>query len=60
MRTTLSLDDNGAVLLGNLRKAQGLSLKQAVNMALPTGLRVDYTKSAANELWDRRLTLVDV
>jgi hypothetical protein len=39
LRTTLSLDDDVAVLLEKVRKAQGLSLKQAVNQALRTGLR---------------------
>jgi hypothetical protein len=39
MRTTLTLDDDVAVLLEKLRKTQGLSLKKAVNIALRTGLR---------------------
>jgi Arc/MetJ family transcription regulator len=39
MRTTLTLDDDVAVLLEKVRKAQGLSLKKAVNIALRTGLR---------------------
>lgn len=39
MRTTLSLDDDVAVLLEKIRKAKGLSFKQVVNMALRTGLR---------------------
>jgi hypothetical protein len=39
MRTTLSLEDDVAVLLEKVRQAKGLSLKQAVNMALRTGLR---------------------
>ena len=39
MRTTLSLDDDVAVLLEKVRKARGLSLKEIVNTALRTGLR---------------------
>jgi hypothetical protein len=39
MRTTLTLDDDVAVLLDRVRKARGLSLKKAVNIALRTGLR---------------------
>ena len=38
MRTTLSLDDDVAVLLEKVRKAKGLSFKQAVNEALRAGL----------------------
>lgn len=38
MRTTLSLDDDVAVLLEKVRKARGLSLKQIVNTALRAGL----------------------
>ena len=39
MRTTLSLDDDVAVLLEKVRKTRGLSLKEVVNIALRTGLR---------------------
>lgn len=39
MRTTLTLDDDVAGLLEKVRKARGLSLKKAVNIALRTGLR---------------------
>jgi hypothetical protein len=39
MRTTLSLDDDVAVLLEKVRKTRGLSLKEIVNIALRTGLR---------------------
>jgi Arc/MetJ family transcription regulator len=39
MRTTLTLDDDVAVLLERVRRARGLSLKKAVNIALRTGLR---------------------
>ena len=38
MRTTLTLDDDVAALLKEIRKAQGLSLKEAVNAALRSGL----------------------
>ena len=38
MRTTLSLDEDVAVLLEKVRKAKGLSFKQAVNEALRAGL----------------------
>jgi len=38
MRTTLSLDPDVAALLDKVRKAKGLSFKQAVNEALRTGL----------------------
>jgi hypothetical protein len=38
MRTTLTLDDDVAALLEEVRKAQGLSLKEAVNAALRSGL----------------------
>ena len=38
MRTTLSLDEDVAVLLDKVRKAKGLSFKQAVNEALRAGL----------------------
>jgi hypothetical protein len=39
MRTTLTLDDDVAALLGRVRAGQGLGLKQAVNEALRRGLR---------------------
>lgn len=39
MRTTLTLDDDVAVLLERVRKARGLSLKKAVNLALRAGLQ---------------------
>jgi hypothetical protein len=39
MRTTLSLDEDVAALLEKVRKAKGISFKQAVNEALRTGLR---------------------
>jgi len=39
MRTTLTLEDDVAILLEKVRKSRGLSLKRAVNMALRTGLR---------------------
>ena len=39
MRTTLTLDEDVAVLLEKVRKARGLSLKTVVNIALRTGLR---------------------
>jgi hypothetical protein len=39
MRTTLSLDDDVAVLIEKFRKAKGLSFKEVVNTALRTGLR---------------------
>ena len=38
MRTTLSLDPDVVALLETVRKASGLSFKQAVNQALRTGL----------------------
>jgi hypothetical protein len=38
MRTTLSLDPDVAALLEKVRKAKGLTFKQAVNEALRTGL----------------------
>jgi hypothetical protein len=46
MRTTLSLDDDVAVLLDKVRKAKGLSFKQAVNEALRVGLRHLTTRAA--------------
>ena len=39
MRTTLTLDDDVAVLVERLRKARGDSLKALVNAALREGLR---------------------
>lgn len=39
MRTTLTLDDDVAVLLERYRRAKGLGLKEAVNSALRQGLR---------------------
>ena len=39
MRTTLSLDDDVAVLLRRVLKARKASLKQVVNQALREGLR---------------------
>ena len=39
MRTTLTLDDDVAVLVERLRKERDLSLKEAVNEALRLGLR---------------------
>ena len=38
MRTTLTLDDDVAVLLERTRRAKGLSFKQIVNQALRAGL----------------------
>jgi hypothetical protein len=38
MRTTLSIDDDVAVLLEKIRKDKGISLKQIVNTALRAGL----------------------
>lgn len=40
MRTTLTLDDDVAALLARVRKARKTSLKQIVNEALRSGLRV--------------------
>ena len=39
MRTTLTLDDDVAVLLERVRKQRGLGLKAAVNEGLREGLR---------------------
>ena len=39
MRTTLSLDDDVAVLLSRVREARKASLKEVVNEALRQGLR---------------------
>jgi hypothetical protein len=38
MRTTLTLDDDVAVLLERIRQAKGLTVKDAVNQALRRGL----------------------
>jgi hypothetical protein len=38
MRTTLTLDDDVAVLLEKVRRAKGLSFKRIVNEALRAGL----------------------
>jgi hypothetical protein len=38
MRTTLTLDEDVAVLLEKVRRAKGLSFKQIVNEALRAGL----------------------
>jgi hypothetical protein len=38
MRTTLSLDDDVAILLEQMRKARDISVKQLVNDALREGL----------------------
>ena len=38
MRTTLTLDDDVAVVLSRLREERGLGLKQLVNEALRAGL----------------------
>ena len=38
MRTTLTLDDDVAVMLEKTRRAKGLSFKQIVNEALRAGL----------------------
>jgi Arc/MetJ family transcription regulator len=40
MRTTLTLDEDVSAELEALRRKQGLSLKDAVNMMLRRGLRV--------------------
>lgn len=40
MRTTLSLDDDVAVLIERARSEKGLSLKDVVNEALRRGLRL--------------------
>ena len=39
MRTTLSLDDDVAVMLERVRKETGASFKETVNQALRQGLR---------------------
>jgi hypothetical protein len=39
MRTTLSLDDDVAILIDKARKLKGLSLKEVVNDALCSGLQ---------------------
>lgn len=39
MRTTLTLDDDVAILIARLRKERDLSLKEAVNRSLRAGLR---------------------
>jgi hypothetical protein len=49
MRTTLSLDDDVAVLLEKVRQAKGLSYKEIVNSALRMGLR-DLTTSDRKRL----------
>lgn len=38
MRTTLTIDDDNAVRLERLRKERGVSIKEAVNDAIRTGL----------------------
>ena len=45
MRTTLTLDDDVAVLLERVRKARKTTLKEVVNVALREGL-VEMTKPA--------------
>jgi hypothetical protein len=44
MRTTLTLDDDVAVLLERIRQTQRLTLKEAVNQALRRGLQEMATK----------------
>jgi Ribbon-helix-helix protein, copG family len=39
MRTTLTIDDDVAVVLERLRKSRGASLKQLINEALRRGLK---------------------
>jgi hypothetical protein len=48
MRTTLTLDDDVAVLLDRVRQADDLTLKEAVNQALRRGLHEMASKSEAS------------
>jgi len=49
MRTTLTLDDDVAVLLDRYRRAKGLGLKEAVNIALRQGLQEVIVPSKARK-----------
>jgi len=61
MRTTITLDDDIAVLLDGLRQRRGLTLKQAVNDALRLGLTRaaqtlrPRTRHHTKALWNGRL-----
>ena len=54
MRTTLTLDDDVAVLLERVRKARQLGLKEAVNEALRQGLKEMTTPSQPRKVYQTR------
>ncbi len=54
MRTTLTLDDDVAVLLERVRKARQLGLKEAVNEALRHGLKEMTTPSQPRKVSQTR------
>ena len=54
MRTTLTLDDDVAVLLERVRKARQLGLKEAVNEALRHGLKEMTTPSQPSKVSQTR------
>ncbi len=54
MRTTLTLDDDVAVLLERVRQARQLGLKEAVNEALRHGLKEMTTPSQPRKVYQTR------
>ena len=57
MRTTLTIDDDVAAQIEALRKRQGLSLRQAVDLLLRDGLRTEATKPKARPFRTRTVAL---
>lgn len=57
MRTTLTIDDDVAAEIEALRKRQGLSLRQAVDLLLRNGLRTEATKPKARAFRTRAVAL---
>ena len=55
MRTTLTIDDDIAVMLERLQKAKQLSLKVAVNQVLRVGLQQLETKPLARPRFETKI-----
>jgi hypothetical protein len=56
MRTTLTLEDDVAVLLERLRRERGLTFKEIVNQALREGLLALETKPAVQPFRTRTVS----
>jgi hypothetical protein len=55
MRTTLTIDDDVAVMLDRLQKAKRLSLKAAINQVLRVGLQQLKSKPAERPRFETKI-----